>query len=102
METQQQPLVQMDLHHGQFSSCWNHQRSENLGFKGVMCKQFYFKDPVDVETWMRANMNNLLRGLFVDIISFIDLFVNESYIDCNKILKKLYMYNKVVYGTKAD
>ena len=102
METQQQSLGQLDSQHGQFPSHWKHQHSENLGFKGVTYKHFYFEDPANVEKWMRSDMNHPSHGLFVDIVSFSEFFGNESYIDRNKTLNELYMYNKIGYGTKAD
>ena len=79
----------MDSQHGQFPSRWNHQHSENLGFKGITYKRFYFKDPTDVEKCIRVNMNNTLCGLFSDIFSFSEFFGNEGYIERNKTLNEL-------------
>ena len=95
-------LGRLDSQHGQFPSRWNHQRLENLGFKGVTYKHFYFEDPINVENSMIANMNHPSHGFFVDIVSFIECFGNGSYIERNKTLNELYMSNKIGYGTKAD
>ena len=66
----------MDSQHGQFPSRWNHQCSENIDFKGVTCKQFYFESPANIEKWIISNINNPSHGLFVDIVSFGDFFGN--------------------------
>ena len=102
LEAQQQSIVQLESHHGQFTSSWNHQLSENIDFKGVTLKYIYFEDPTNVEMWTRANMNHLSHGLFFDIISCSEFFGNESYVERNKTLNELYMSNKIGYGTKVD
>ena len=85
LETQQQSLGHLDSQHGQFTSGWNQQRSENIDFKGIIYIKFYFEDPDYVEKCMRANMNHPLHGLFADILFFRKFFVNKSYIECNEI-----------------
>ena len=60
-----------------------------------MYKQFYFEEPDDVEKWIRANKNHPSHGLFLDIVSFREFFVNEGYIERNKTLNELYMSNKI-------
>ena len=35
LETQQQSLGHLDSQHGKFTSRWNHQRLENIGFKAL-------------------------------------------------------------------
>ena len=47
-------------------------------------------------------MNHPSHGLFADIVSFIKLFGNESYIERNKTMSELYIYYKIGYGTNAD
>ena len=51
---------------------------------------------------MRSNINNPLCGLFAHIFSFSEFFGNESYIEHNKTLNELYLFNKIEYGTKED
>ena len=101
-ELQQPPLGKLVSQHGQFNFRWNHQHSENIGFKGVTYKQFYFEYHIDVEKWTRANINHPPHGLIFDIFSFSNLFGNESYIERNKTVNELYIYEKIGYGTKSD
>ena len=40
-------------------------------------------------------MNHALHGFFVVVVSFREFFVNDSYIEYNKTLNKLYMSDQI-------
>ena len=74
----------------------------DLSFKGVLYKQFYFANPKDVESWLRSNLSQPNHGLFVDIVSFSEFFGKEKYTEDTTTLNKLYMSNRIGYATTAD
>ena len=74
----------------------------SLSLSGVCYRQYYFKDPMDLETWMRTNMSHASHGLFVDLVSFSEFFGAERYIERNTTLNEVYMSSKIGYATIAD
>ena len=74
----------------------------SLSMAGVCYRQYYFKDPDDLESWMRTNMSHTGHGLFVDLVSFSEFFGVECYIEHNTMLNEVYIPSKIGHATIAD
>ena len=85
---------------GHYGAGSNH--SGNFEHSGTKYRQYYFKDPSEVESWMRANMSHPSHGLFVDLVSFSEFFGGERYVERNTTLSEMYMSSKIGYSTLAD
>ena len=86
------------------SSSFSHQNipQGTLGVSGVQYRQYFFKDPDDVESWMRSSMTHPSHGLFVDLVSFSEFFGADVYVDRNTTLNEVYMSSKIGYASVAD
>ena len=73
-----------------------------LGHTGVSYRQFYFKDPEYLESWLKKHMTHPSHGLFVDLVSFSEFFGGERYIERNTTLNQVYMSSKIGYSTITD
>ena len=78
------------------------QNSSNFEHAGVRYRQYYFRDPAEVESWMRSHMTHPSHGLFVDLVSFSEFFGGERYVERNTTLSEMYMSSKIGYSTLAD
>ena len=82
----------------------NHNLDNLSNFKhsGNRYHQYYFKDPGEVETWMRSHMTHPSHGLFVDLVSFSEFFGGKRYVERNTSLLEMYMSSKIGYLTLPD
>ena len=64
---------------------------QGFGLIGVAYKNFTFANPDAVEAWMDNHMSVLSHGLFVDIISFIEFFGGDCYIEKSDTLNDVHM-----------
>ena len=90
LSTSQQSIPQHNIPH------------ENLGIAGVHYRQYFFKDPHDLESWMRSCMTHPSHGLFVDLVSFSEFFGADFYVDRNTTLNEVYMSSKIGYASIAN
>ena len=83
----------------------NHENSFSqgqLGQVGVQYRHLFFKDPKDLESWMKTHMTHPGHGLFVDLVSFCEFFGNDRYVERNVTLNEVYMSSKIGYSTIQD
>ena len=75
---------------------------QGFGLIGVAYKNFTFANPDAVEAWMSDHMSVSSHGFFVDIISFMEFFGGDRYIEKSDTLNDVHMSKKVGYSSQYD